>query len=387
MKEVLILNDTLKYGGTEILLVDIINNLSEKGYKITLLLPFQTENNILLKDISDKTSVSYIYSQRPSRLKKIFFENLMAFAPCIHNKITGLNFSKYDLLVSFKDNIYTILLSRSKKGKVLWIHNLPTIDKYKVKSAKEYIPVKLLKKRTYRLINSFRKFDKVVCVSNACKERYIDVFNKGKTPDKQTIEVIYNAIDTDRILNLSNQAYNLPPFARPSFVMITRFSIEKRIDRVLNAAYRLKNEGYNFYVHIVGDGAFRDKITKQIDELKLNDRINLLGYIENPYPFLKLNDWLISSSEKESFSLVILESMLLGVPVITTDCGGPTEITDNGKYGLLTENSTDGIYSGMKTVLDNPDISNQFTSKANECLKRFSYSEWLKSVESIFSSK
>lgn len=386
MKEVLILNDTLKYGGTETLLVDIVNYLSEKDYKITLLLPFPTENNILLKDVSDKVSIDYIYSERPTRLKKILLENIMSFFPKTHNKIVNLDLRKYDLLISFKDNIYSILLSKYKQKRILWIHNLPFIDKYKIKTLKEYLPIKLLKKRTYRLIHSFQKFDKVICVSEACKQRYIDVFNNGKA-NMQDIEVLYNAIDSKRILNLSDADSSIQPLFHPSFVMITRFSVEKRIDRVINAAYRLKNEGYKFSISIVGDGILKNKVLNQIEELALNDTIKLLGYIANPYPFLKLNDWLISCSERESFSLVLLESILLGVPVITTDCGGPTEITANGEYGLLTENNTDGIYRGMKDVLDTPSISETFTSKSEECLSRFDYSRWLISVEKVFSYK
>lgn len=381
MKNILIFNDTLKYGGTETLLVDILNHLSQKDCSVTLLLPFPTENNTLLKEVSPKIDVKYIYPERPSRLKRIIYENLMAFTPRFHNRLIGLNLNKYDLLVSFKDSVYTILFSRSKKYKILWIHNLPTIDKYEVKSLKEYIPVKLLKKRIYRLISSFRKFDEVVCVSNATKERYIDIFNNGKTP-QQHIQVLYNAIDEKRTLELSQKG-NSHIVNHPSFVMITRFSAEKRVDRVITAADRLKKEGYKFHIYIVGDGVLRNKIENQISTLGLNKEIELLGYMGNPYPFLKLNNWLVSSSERESFSLVILESIFLGVPVITTDCGGPTEITENGKYGVLTENSTDGVYKGIKTVLDNPDIAKTYTSQAEECLKRFNYNEWLLSVEKI----
>lgn len=381
MKNILIFNDTLKYGGTETLLVDILNHLSHRNCGVTLLLPFPTENNTLLKEVSPKIEIKYIYTERPSRLKKIIYENLMAFTPRLHNKLAGLDLNKYDLIVSFKDSVYTILFSRSKKYKILWIHNLPTIDKYQVKSLKEYIPVKLLKKRIYRLIASFRNFDEIICVSNTTKQRYIDVFNNS-TPPQQHIQVLYNAIDENRTLELSLKENPLI-VNHPSFVMITRFSAEKRVDRVITAADRLKKEGYKFHIYIVGDGVLRNKIENQISTLDLNDEIELLGYMENPYPFLKLNDWLVSSSERESFSLVILESIFLGVPVITTNCGGPTEITENGKYGILTENSTDGVYKGIKMALDNPAISETYTSKAEECLRRFNYNEWLSSVEKI----
>lgn len=382
MKRILFFNDTLQYGGTEIMLINILKYISDKNYKLTLLLPYPNPKDTLLKDIPNNISIEYIYTKRPNRWRKILLENLMSFFPSIHNKLTGLDLNKYDLIISFKDSIYSILFSRSKIRNILWIHNLPTKNTYGINNLKEYIPVKLLQKRINRLINSYKKFSEVICVSHICKQKYIEVYNNGKLPS-QKIYVLHNAIDKEKISKLSDQLIDIEDLSVTTFIMATRFSVEKRVDRVITAAAQLKEKGYKFNILILGDGEFRNQIETLISKHSLGDVVSILGYVENPYPYIKKSDWLISSSEKESFSLVLLESIFLGTPVITTDCGGPTEITENGKYGLLTPNSTEGIYWGMEQVLKSPEIADNYTTKAQECLIRFDYNKWLQSVLQI----
>ena len=382
MKHILIFNDTLQYGGTETMLINVLKYLSKKEYKLTLLLPYPSSADILLNEVPDNIYIKYIYKEKPIGKKKILFENLASFFPRIHNRMINLNLNQYDLIISFKDSIYSILFSKSKVRKILWIHNLPTKYKYGINNIREYIPVKLLQKRISRLINSYLKFDDVIFVSNISKQRYIDIFNNGKQP-KQNLIVLHNAIEKNKIAKLANENIEIDNNEYPLFIMVTRFSVEKRVDRVIKAAARLKAEGYKLHIIILGDGTLKSQIDELIKDYSLQESISLLGYVSNPYPYIKKSDWLVSSSEKESFSLVILESMFLGTPVITTDCGGPTEITENGKYALLTPNSTDGIYSAMKQVLDFPQTSDLFTSKTDDYLKKFDYDNWLKSVKKI----
>jgi len=382
MKNILFFNDTLMQGGTEALLVDILNHVSGKGYKATLLLPYPSDNDILIKDISGRVMVKYIFPEKPKRFKKVFFENLMSFLPKIYGRLTGIGLKKYDTIVCFKDSIYSIVFSRINRHKVLWIHNLPVEREYKIGSLKEYLPVKLFKIRMGRLYNSFRRFDDVICVSQACKNKYVEIYNRSQLVNGQNLEVLYNSLDLNRIKALSGETVNFKP-SHPAFVMVTRFSPEKREDRVIESAKRLKNEGYNFRVIIIGEGLYMQQMKSLALENGLEGFVSFPGFKKNPYPYIKQCDWLICSSERESFSLVLLESISLGTPVVTTDCGGPGEIVDKGKYGFLTENTTEGVYYGMKSVLDKPDLFVEYISRTDECLQRFDYTKWLESVDRI----
>ena len=87
---------------------------------------------------------------------------------------------------------------------------------------------------------------------------------------------------------------------------------------------------------------------KNIDSI-----IHFLGFKQNPYKYIKQCDCFICSSRTEGYSLAIAEAMCLGLPIISTRSAGPSEILDDGKYGMLVDNSTKGIYDGMKVFLTN----------------------------------
>lgn len=98
---------------------------------------------------------------------------------------------------------------------------------------------------------------------------------------------------------------------------------------------------------------------------------------------MKNADWFLCPSSRESFALTLLESITLGTPVITTRCGGPEDVVGHGKYGILTENSKEGVYLAMKKVLDDPSLKAHYIAEHQECLSRFDYGRWLEEVESI----
>ena len=71
----------------------------------------------------------------------------------------------------------------------------------------------------------------------------------------------------------------------------------------------------------------------------------------NPYKYLSQSDCLIVSSEFEGYGVVIDEARVLGKPVISTDVGDAKNILAEG-FGIICENSEDGIYKAMKEFLD-----------------------------------
>lgn len=385
VKKILIFNDSMKSGGTEILLVDILNYLSKKEFDIVLVLPFRTDDNILLKDISSRVKIEYLHKKELNGFRKIFFYNVLAFCPGIYAKLK-FNLNEFDLIVSFKDSPYSSVFCRTSRRKILWVHNLPIKRDYKVRSVKEWFSVALQKMKVKRYIRSFNKYDNIICVSRISKEKFIEVYNGGKINKGQKIDVLYNALDFNKISILADEQINISAGKCPEFIMVTRYSVEKRLDRVVNAANRLKKEGYSLKINIWGEGPYFPYIEKLVSDHSAQDVIDLKGYTANPYPYIKQADWLLCSSERESFGLVLLESIYLKTPVITTDCGGPGEIIDGGKYGVLTENTENGVYNGLKKVLDNPELSELYITKSDECIKRFDYNDWLVSIDKLFNA-
>lgn len=384
MKRILFFNDSLVLGGTEILLVDLLSHLATLDCDLTLLLPEPSENNILLNKLPSSVKVEYLYPAGTSYLEKMIGQNIMIFAPNSFSRMKKIYAKDYDLVVCFKEGFYARLFSKMKIRKILWIHNILYNHTYEIRSLKERLSVWLNKKQISTTRKSYDNYNKVICVSDACKQAYIEVLHNG-IPPVQDIEILYNAIDLSKVVKKSEEPIAKLAEDHTKFILITRISPEKRTDRLIDAAARLVDEGYKFKVYIVGEGLDSSDMKELIKQRGLEDTITLTGRINNPYPYIRQCDWLLCVSERESFSLTLLESMAIGVPVITTNCGGPADIVDNGKYGLLVDNSGEGVYQGMKAVLDNPDLKEKYSSHLDTAIQRFDYKGWLKEVTDLLS--
>lgn len=382
MKRILFFNDSLVKAGTEILLVDLLNHLVTRECEITLLLPEPSAQNVLLEKISSQVLIKYLYPDKISYWKHRIEDNLMIFFPRIYARRKGIQESDYDEVICFKESFFATVFSVMKIPKILWIHNIIYKRQYEVHSLKEKLAVWLNKRHLKRVQKSYDLFDKVICVSDAAKKSYISVLHNGQLP-VQNIKVLYNAIDLTKVKDKSREPIEDLPSGRTNFILITRASPEKRIDRLINAAHRLKNEGYDFHVYIIGSGLDAREMSDDLSLKDLENNLTLMGHLDNPFPYILQCNWSLCVSERESFSLSLLESMALKTPVITTDCGGPSDIVYNGKYGLLVKNSGEGVYEGIKAVLDDPSLSVKYSENLDKAVCRFDYSSWLDSVDRL----
>lgn len=382
MKRILIFNDSLAMGGTEKLLVDLVKHFVSLKCKVTLLLPEPSDNNVLLTEIPSEVSIKYLYDNNTSYWMKKMGENVMIFFPRFFANTKGVRSADYDMAICFKECFYARLLSILSVPKTLWIHNIVYRRTYETRSWKERLAVWLNKKQIRKAQQSYQMFDKTICVSDACKDAFVDVVYNDNTPHKN-IEVIYNAIDLRKVVEKSKESIDDLPTGVTKFIQITRPSPEKRIDRLINASVKLKEEGYVFFVYIIGDTDVSSSMTEKLKHVGLDQNFILLGRVDNPYPYVMQSNWLVCSSERESFSLALLEAMALSTPVITTNCGGPANIVDNGKYGILVNNSTQGIYDGMKQVLNDSTLSVKYSAHLDKALARFDYKTWLRKIDEV----
>lgn len=90
------------------------------------------------------------------------------------------------------------------------------------------------------------------------------------------------------------------------------------------------------------------------------------------------------SSTDESFSLVIAEAMVLGIPVISTRCTGPVELLKDGEAGLLVENSTEGIRDGLLKILTEDGYYAQMKEIAAKNTDNFDAAEIVRQIEDLF---
>ena len=143
----------------------------------------------------------------------------------------------------------------------------------------------------------------------------------------------------------------------------------------------IKEDGINFKLYILGEGPLKNNLQTYILENNLSENIYLCGFKKNPYKYMNKCDLFVCSSRAEGFSLVIAESMCMGIPVISTNCSGPNELLDDGKYGMLVENNEESLYLGIKEILKNPKLLDVYRKSIDTIKDRFDINTIIKEIE------
>ncbi|MCR2821436.1 CDP-glycerol glycerophosphotransferase family protein [Lederbergia panacisoli] len=173
--------------------------------------------------------------------------------------------------------------------------------------------------------------------------------------NNKALRVLGMEVDGQYIPEPSNETLN--------FVTMGRLSPEKGQDNLINAFARFHVKHPNSKLYILGDGALKNQLQTLIKELKLMDSVFLLGQVENPFTFLKKCDCFVLSSHYEGQPMVLLEAMTLGMNIIATDIVANRTVLEDGKYGLLVENSIEGLEKGMDRMVKKEHIIEPFDYK------------------------
>lgn len=312
---ILFLIDTLTGGGAEKVLQTLVNHLNPEKFEITLQTVTYTDPAFRLKPHVGYRAINCLNSRMFHLWLRLCARMGWAYPLYIRGD--------YDVEVAFLECGPTKLLSRSTNRtalKIAWVH----CD----------LERKRLPKGYWRC---YRAFDRVVCVSENVRQS----FEKSVGCPA---EVLQNVIDTEEILEKS-RGFALEKYEVFTFAAVGRLSREKGFDRLLTAAGQLRAEGFAFRLRLIGDGPERAELERMGDA-------DFLGYQENPYPYIAGADAIVIPSRTEGCSTVALESLILGKAVVATNCPGMGTVLGDG--GLLVENSTQGIYGGMKRILTEP---------------------------------
>jgi glycosyltransferase involved in cell wall biosynthesis len=371
MKKLFFLIPTLEGGGAEKVLVDLVNKLDKQKYDITI-------KTLLYGGVNERRLNPNVNYYSIIRFKNKFVRKVLFYFICF---IMPSNIAykmivrrHYDIEISYLQGITTKIMaavSNKKAKKIAFIHT---------DLSSNYSLSKVYK--TYNdCLNSYKHFDTVVFVSDKAKQGFEKLI--GNLPSSL---VLKNVVDVKSIINLSHEIVNEVKKESFLFVSVGRLSNEKGYDRLLDAASRLNEENFSFDIWIIGEGNEREKLEKLISIKNLHN-VKLLGFKDNPYKYMKKADMFICSSRVEGYSTVVSEALILGIPVLTTDCAGMDEILENGRYGLVVENTTDGILAGMKKILSDSQVFKKYSDLAIKRSNYFTMEKSIKEYERLFDDK
>jgi len=338
-------------GGVARVLVNLCNHLDLERYDVTILPLYRVDQelvNLINPQVKIKRGFGCYFKG---------FSHFLHFLP----KVWLYRFlvrEHYDIEVAFQTDIPTLMIGASTNKKavhVFWMHG-------------------------YHLWReSYLTGDAIYCVSKCNAERCRKEMN-STVP----VDYCYNLTDDEKIIALSKETVNVGKHDCIEFVSVGRFTVEKGYPRLVQILSELKSEGFKFHLVIVGDGPEREAIEQVIVETNMSDCISLVGKQLNPHKYTAKADVFICSSFSEGYSTACTEAAVLGVPIITTDVAGGQEIIDDCECGLLTQKDDVSLKAAVRTVLEKPQLIEQWKEAMKTTSRKFKLETRLQKVKSVF---
>jgi CDP-glycerol glycerophosphotransferase len=227
-----------------------------------------------------------------------------------------------------------------------------------------------------QIFSIYNKYNLLVSVSRGVHKQNIEQLSVKYNISVEKFVYSRNLLNTEKILEeayftLDNDVANFIE-EKKTFISSCRLSPEKGLDRLINAFTYVRHRYTNIALIIVGAGPLYNSLQNLINSLKMQQYIKLIGYKSNPFPIIKKADCFVLSSRHEGQGLVLLEAMILKKPIIATDIPPVKDVIDSG-YGLVVENSEEGLIKGMMSFLDGNVLAGNFDAEKynQEAFKSF----------------
>lgn len=352
MRKLLFAAVNMDVGGIETALLTLLNYLVTKDCEITLVL--EEAKGVFLKELN--TNI-HVIEYKPSNCKNVVLRKVI-------NILKRCNFTlkyknKFDFSASFAtySHMASFVARTASKNNALWGHA-------------DYL--ELFKNNSQEVKNFFDslqvcKFKRIVFVSKKACESFKYVYPNMK----DTVIYCNNLINYKKILELAEESVNdVEKTNTYTFVNIGRHDeLQKKLTRIIEASKHLKKDNMKFKVLFIGDGKDNALYKEIVEKNNLTEEIQFLGAKKNPYPYMKLADSMIFTSDYEGYPVVFLESLVLNKPVITTNVSDAMEDINN-KFGQVIEKDENIIYETMKHFIQN----------GYEIKKKFKPSEYNKEI-------
>lgn len=209
--------------------------------------------------------------------------------------------------------------------------------------------------------NASKKFAHIFFVS---KNSYNCYRFKEKIKNKSSI--LYNVLDFNSVIEKCNEDANKYNY---DVVYVGRLTNVKNPTRLVDIMKKVVQKNNKIKMAIVGDGQLKEEVKNYIKQNNLQKNIDMLGFVSNPYKIIKSAKVMLMTSITEGLPMCALESLILGVPVLSTKTDGLLEILENGKNGWLYNEDEEAseiicnIVSGKLNISEN---CKNFAKKFND---------------------
>ena len=209
----------------------------------------------------------------------------------------------------------------------------------------------------------YLKFDRIFTVSKEIQEPFLKIYPELA----QRMDVFHNILDVQRIYRLSKEPGGFPDdFDGVKILTVGRLKAQKALEISIDAMRLLKDSGVKARWYVLGEGDQRAFLENHIRQQGLEQDFILMGAVGNPYPWFARADLYVHCSRFEGKSIAIQEALLLGCPVVVSDCSGNREQLTDGVNGQLCQLSADEIARTIRQLLADPERMERYRRAASE---------------------
>lgn len=339
-RQILFINDNLDTGGVERVLQSIVASLADADTEISI-----------WASHGDRASFKRAYPAASSFRKYPFWDLVCTkrFTPrWFYSRSLRVLFEhfllrlkKWDVIIAMKEGPSMSFASHLRaKKKIAWVHT----------DYDHFYWTRFVFPLAEKELECMRRFDHVVCVSEAARQSVINTLG-----DPGCLCTLYNPIDY-RAIEAAAEAVPadcVHPVGKPLLVSVGRLSLVKRYDMLIDICAELSGK-HDFELWIIGGGEMEEELRAMLEEKNISC-VKLLGARDNPHPYTKCADWMLSSSETESYGLAIQESLILGTPVLASYCPAIAETLDS-KYGIIAGTDRQALFDELDRILSHPEL-------------------------------
>lgn len=329
---------SLEAGGAERVMLTVANSLAKRDYSVQLVVG--NAKGGFRPDVSD--SVELLDLDVPATPIAPTVGALAPFYRYLNRENPGVVISSMIhvndvLLLAWK-------LSDAASRMVVTEHNNPT------ENMRESIKNRVLYRAAYF---EYPWADRLVAVSDGVADSLSEVLD---VPREEIVR-IYNPVVSDDLKAKSSQHADHTWFdgEDPVLLNVGRLTEQKNQALLLEAFSRVRDRS-DAKLIIVGKGKKERSLRDLAEALGIEDHVDIVSWVDNPYAFMASADVFVLSSRHEGLPTVLIEALACGCQVVSTDCpSGPREILDDGKYGTLVENySPEALSEAIEEQIRDP---------------------------------
>lgn len=360
-KKILFVTKALWIGGIETALVNLLNYFDYESYDVTLLVlhaeldmleRIHPKCRVLIAD-REKTytfDTPYQYSRlhhlteetdNPSRLHRMMMWTV-PILKWVENRLyiryirSLMNDEHFDTAIIYSDVVAETAIRAIDADRFLMFYHHGAM------------------RHVYHDQIAYKKCDKIIAVS----ENQASELKKFVPFAANKIISIHNLTDVDGIRAKAAQP-TAEAFDKTKFniVSVGRVSHEKGMDIAVRACAKLVTDGFdNVRWWIVGGGPAMQEVLDTIAETHMENYVYTVGMQSNPYPYIRQADLYVQPSRFEGYPMTILEALVLGKPVVSTNNNGAKEILLEGVTGLLRPIDVNAIAEVIELFLQSTDL-------------------------------